>query len=206
MTRIDEYMMQLARKRPVFHSEADFQHELAWLIHEKQRNSSIRLEYPRTIDGKPAYVDILIRQANCAIELKYKTAKQRVEIEGEVFALKGQNAQDTGCYDFLKDVERLEWLVDNRIIEHGYAVFLTNDQKYWLEPQSVNTHRYNFRICSGRSLHNGNLGWREGTAPGSMRGREDHILIRGPYELQWREYSKVKGKPFKYLCVEVCQA
>ena len=34
MLDIHQIMADLAKRRPVFHSEADFQHALAWLIHE----------------------------------------------------------------------------------------------------------------------------------------------------------------------------
>ena len=36
----------LAERRPVFHSEADFQHELAWLVRERYSDVGVRLERP----------------------------------------------------------------------------------------------------------------------------------------------------------------
>ena len=38
-------MGSLAKKRPIFHSEADFQHALAWEIHKTTSGCEIRLEY-----------------------------------------------------------------------------------------------------------------------------------------------------------------
>ena len=45
MLDIPELMRELARERPLFHSEADFQHALAWRIHETISDCGIRLEY-----------------------------------------------------------------------------------------------------------------------------------------------------------------
>ena len=60
MTLDDIYclMQELSKSRPIFHSEADFQHALAWQIHETMPDSQIRLEYPFRFDGSTIYLDI----------------------------------------------------------------------------------------------------------------------------------------------------
>ena len=50
-------MAALARVRPLFHSEADFQHALAWLIHQRHSDARIRLEY-RVFGLEPVYLDL----------------------------------------------------------------------------------------------------------------------------------------------------
>ena len=67
----------LAKERPVFHSEADFQHALAWVIRERHPAIKVRLEYPVTLDGKRGHVDIWLRDADWerALELKYWRAR-----------------------------------------------------------------------------------------------------------------------------------
>lgn len=72
----------LARKRPLFHSEADFQHALAWLLHEQWPQARIRLEYPFTLNEKRCYLDVFVQQGEqqLAIELKYKTRETAVDI------------------------------------------------------------------------------------------------------------------------------
>jgi hypothetical protein len=42
-------MKTLAAHRPIFHSEADFQHEFAWQLRTMLPHVSVRLEHP--IDG-----------------------------------------------------------------------------------------------------------------------------------------------------------
>ncbi len=43
---LHKLMADLAAHRPIFHSEADFQHALAWQIHEAMPDCEIRLEWP----------------------------------------------------------------------------------------------------------------------------------------------------------------
>ena len=45
MLDIDGLMTELSRTRKVFHSEADFQHALAWQIREHMPECEIRLEF-----------------------------------------------------------------------------------------------------------------------------------------------------------------
>ena len=50
MTTIDiniihEFRKNLAKYRKIFHSEADFQHALAWQIHKEMPDCKIRLEF-----------------------------------------------------------------------------------------------------------------------------------------------------------------
>src|SRR6266567_4623533 len=64
----------LAAERPIFHSEADFQHALAWLLHQRFPHAALRLEY-RPFPDERFYLDIWvdIGTERLAIELKYPT-------------------------------------------------------------------------------------------------------------------------------------
>ena len=42
---INEILNLLSKWRPIFHSEADFQFSLAWMIKEQYPNCDIRLEF-----------------------------------------------------------------------------------------------------------------------------------------------------------------
>jgi len=100
----------LSMNRPIFHSEADFQHAFAWQVQKDFPTSSIRLERPYIIQGKQAHVDVWVSVGalNIAIELKYKTRKLHVTYENEMYRLKDQSAQDLGRYDYLVDILRVE--------------------------------------------------------------------------------------------------
>ena len=152
---INELLKDLAKNRPIFHNEQDFQFELAQKIKEyiKNENIVVRLEYfigeKKNIKNR-IYIDIMIIQKDCgeksnaiAIELKYKTKKSEGKCLKEKFALKDQGAVDWGCYYIHKDLKRIENLVygnienkeekynlDNIDVKKGFVIFLTNDDSY----------------------------------------------------------------------------
>ena len=68
-------MEQLSRERPVFHSEADFQHALAWRLHQMWPEAKVRLEFRAAQVNRRCYLDIWaeVEAQSVAIELKYKT-------------------------------------------------------------------------------------------------------------------------------------
>lgn len=113
---IDEELIKnclndLASKRPVFWSEADFQFAFAWELQNELPQASIRLERRfDSADNPPMYIDIWVENEGKVypIELKYKTSNYSDEIGGEKYLLKTQSACDTGCHDFLKDINRIE--------------------------------------------------------------------------------------------------
>lgn len=202
MTKIDieKLLHRLSNTRPVFHSEADFQHELAWLLHNEFPKSNIRLEKPYAKEnGKVEYVDIFTNLDNKKyfIELKYKTEKLKLgeEIKGEKFYLKNQGAQDCGRYDFWKDVSRIESKVAENNNSLGYVIFLTNDHSYLKEPKKT-TLTYNYRTTNGRIVAKCNLG----SLRGYNKGREKDIDIKNSYEIKWKDYG---NNGFKFLLLEI---
>ena len=54
---LDDVLRNLAARRPIFHSEADFQHALAQAIHEADPDIPIRPEY-RPFPDERLYVDV----------------------------------------------------------------------------------------------------------------------------------------------------
>ena len=198
-------LTQLADSRKVFHSEADFQHALAWHIHQTMRKSQIRLEYPVPVEHRKMYVDIYLPDEKIAIELKYVT--RRLELyNGESFALRGQRAQNQRRYDFLRDIHRLERMrSEPGLCEAGHAVLLTNDPLYWNEPGSLDTVDCAFRVHEGKVI-SGKRAWACRASSGTVKGRECPIQLAGCYRLRWQDYSCFFGKPrgkFRYLAVSV---
>lgn len=136
---INKLLEELAKERPIFHNEQDFQFELARKISEKvSENIKVRLEYfigetnqknegigetnqkNEEIGKKEKekknriYIDIMIIQGNraIAIELKYKTKISEGKCKNEVFHLKDQGAVDWGCYYIYNDLKRIATLVN----------------------------------------------------------------------------------------------
>ena len=206
MFNIEDVLNKLSKKRPVFHSEADFQHSLAWEIHEMYPDFNIRLEKREEINGEEIYLDIFIFKSNkiYALELKYKTKRLKITILNEDYHLKDQGAYDINRYDFCKDIERLEKVLEKYPDGIGFAIFLTNDDLYWRTPPNLNTADKDFRIHEGRVVK-GILKWKEGTSMGTMRGRENPIKLTGEYNIHWKDYSDLKRKngKFRYTYVKV---
>lgn len=207
MIEIADVLNELSKKRPVFHSEADFQQALAWTIHEKYSGLKIRLEKRVVLNKEEVYFDIFAFNDNktVAIEVKYKTKKLDIEVNSEQFNLKNQGAQDQGRYDFIKDISRLEKALKNCPVGTGFAIFLTNDESYWKKPAcNRNTVDKAFRIHEGVTIKD-RLSWNEETSAGTKSGRSNSIKLEGRYMLNWKNYSEVKkqnGK-FRYLLVKI---
>jgi hypothetical protein len=198
----------LSPERPIFHSEADFQHALAWRIHDDRPAAAVRLELPREVGGRRAHVDIWVVDGGerIAIELKYFTRKIDVVVSREHFQLRDQAAQDLGRYDVLRDLVRIETLVAAGEADRGYVIALTNDSSYWKGPTPLSSPNYEaFRLMEARDL-GGLLTWGPATGPGTMKGRETPIVLRDRYRCNWADYSDLASTAsymrFRYLLFE----
>jgi hypothetical protein len=179
----------------VFHSEADFQHALAWAAHLSDPSLRIRLE-TRSAPGNR--LDLLIsrpdRSENLALELKYLTAAWTGEVEHERFALLNQGAQDIRAHDAVKDIQRVERLVDGRPGWSGAVLVLSNDPSYWSRPgHSRATNADAFRLYEHQVIA-GRRSWGPHTGVGTMKRREPAIELRGNYTCRWTEYSTLPGR------------
>ena len=200
---IEDLMSRLATSRAVFHSEADFQHELAILMRLLRPDLRVRLEVPvmpRTV------VDMLVTEPSSgeriAIELKYKTAHWEGIVEGEAFRLKNHGADDLGSYDVLKDVSRIEVLIRERLVTQGMVVFVTNEPLYWKTRASGTrrTNAHEFRIHENVAPLTGVRSWGPKTG-GSSRNREAPIALAGNYSISWAPYSNVGNGRGEFRCL-----
>ena len=206
--RLEEVLARLSATRPVFHSEADFQHHLAWEMHLMDPALRIRLEV-RPDPARREQVDLLVDRPDSgmgtAIELKYLKAAWQGAVGTEDFLLLNQGAQDISRYDVVKDVARVERFVAQRTGWNGYAIVVTNDRTYWA-PRSGGplTIDHAFRIHEGAGLA-GERAWGAGAGDGTMRGRRAILGLRGEYTLNWRDYSHADGRNglFRVLVVAI---
>lgn len=210
MLDIDDLMSGLFLRRRIFHSEADFQHALAWHIHETHPDCDVRLEFNASGAGQRRLaLDIWIsaNQVHLAIELKYCTRLLSLDWLNEQFALRDQSAQDTRRYDFLKDIQRIEQVLDMREdANRGFAVLLTNDHRYWTPSTNTGAVDSAFRIHDGRRVSSGNLQWSDKAGVGTIRNREAPVQLRNSYRMRWRDYSSFgdnPGQTFRYLAIEI---
>lgn len=202
---IPELLRCMAKQRPLFHSEADMQHELAWRIRDSHENLNVRLEYPfERLSNKATpprgssnkAVDIWLQDRSSkremALELKYPTAFLSCKVYGEKFELKDQRAQDTRRYDVLKDVMRMEEFLDSeesRFTRSAAVLLLTNDSTYWKKRQQKGQNDAAFELHKDRCIPKDPLEWRLGTREGTKgKKRIDPIELRGAYTMKWEEY------------------
>jgi hypothetical protein len=107
MIALQAALARLSTTRPVFHSEADFQHALAWDLHEHYPEASVRLEFRPPLMADHVCIDLWLTGPTyiTAIELKYKTRPLQTEVNGETFQLRGIrpkiSAATTCCGTFI---------------------------------------------------------------------------------------------------------
>lgn len=182
-------MHRLALIRPIFHSEADFQLALAWQLRVEHPDAEIRLEY-RPFEGERVYIDIWIAFEGhaIAIELKYPTERLVACVGSEQFDLAKHGAQDLTRYDIVKDVSRIERVVDSKCNAAGAVIVLTNDPSFWSPAKrAIPTIDNSFRVHQGRTLA-GVCAWGAGAGPGTTKGRTARLDVRGSYEVNWQDY------------------
>lgn len=172
---INEVLDKLAKRRPLFWSEADFQFEFAWELHKMlDGKAKIYLERRFEIDNtsnnstneksnksttnrslNKLYVDIWVEYDNKTypIELKYTTKRCKIHDAENPVETKEQSARDAGCYRFLWDIKRLEdiktTLKEKEV--KGYAIMLTSDAGYY-NHSGQSTLFDNFRLTEGRTI------------------------------------------------------
>lgn len=205
---IEFCLKELAKKRKVFHSEADFQFALAWEIQSQYNDAGIRLEYPCKLreDEKESnsFIDIVIhyKGKKIPIELKYKTKEMHIVLnDDENYNLRNHAGQPQVRYDFLKDIQRIENLTQKHPnFYKGYTIWLTNNKCYW-ESNCKGGTSENFSIHNG-AVKSGKMEWCKKPASGTIKGREEPINLKGTYTINWEDYSRTDNNDkeciFKY--------
>src|SRR5215212_1028976 len=184
----------LARDRPVFHSEADFQLALAWKIQQSRADLRIRLE---TRPRPGVRLDLVVADpldgSALAVELKYLTDRWEGEVSGESYRLLRQAAQDIRAYDVVKDIERVELLIASGYATAALVLVLANDPSYWRAPDHGRpTNADAFRLHEG-GLLTASRRWGPLTGAGTSKGRTEALNLAGEYTLRWQDYSLLNG-------------
>lgn len=151
---LNDTIQALAKQNKIYSNESQFQFDLAWELRGKGFQvelealsvSQAAAKQLSKEERKKAYTDIIVKDGDgyIAIELKYKTPETKdimcYDINGVKTYLFSQGAENLGSYLYWKDVERLEKLVNGHVplnfgvekkVVKGYAVLLTNAEKYW---------------------------------------------------------------------------
>lgn len=188
-------LSRLKEKRFAFHSEADFQFQLAWTIKELYLDrADILLEAPNILNGKKAFIDIVVMLDNnkiIPIELKYKTKKSSFESNKNKFNLGNQSAHDLGNFDYLTDIERIEtYRSQNYGFSEGYAIMITNDPLY---TKITNSDTKNKEFSIGhKEIKKGLMTWRDDSSIYKDNHRKPSIELKSEYEMNWSIFGSHK--------------
>jgi hypothetical protein len=197
---IENTLNELSQKRPIFRSEKDLQQGLFnWIQRDYKRCKKNIVTY-----GVKADLWLEDYNREIFIQLRHKTRKLSVNIDGSAFSLKTHGAQDQGRYDFFKDVQGLQYLCNNKLDKLGYSILLTNDHLYWEQPNKEDTVDKDFLLFDGRNA-TGKLAWTNEASHGTKSGREKQIELKQNYKLKWGNYSRfpIQDTEFRYLIVKV---
>lgn len=200
---IPTLLKNLAKRRPVFHFEADFQLTLAQYLRETYPHFQVYLEYPLNLPNGDHNCDIVLLQDNkfmMAIELKYLVKELKYENKGELFMLKEHGAQNFGRRDILRDVEHMEYFLEKNPKAQASVIVVTNQHIYW-KGSRKGTADEEFDIRNG-TIVTGKRDWKKGTR---NHKEGSHVDISGKYRMKWRDYSQIDRKfgLFLYLHIPV---
>lgn len=211
-------MASLAMRRPVFHSEADFQHELAMEV--SRTGFSVRLETPHTLNlngaGIPVELDLLFlnpqTKHKIALEIKYVKSGVTVVHDGENFDLKNTWGTNLPRFDCLADFQRVGKLKASGAVDFAFTIFLTNSASAWVDNVGNSTiMARQFSIHEGRLINPGAfLNWvpaNPGRGSVSVRRLFPYAPISIPQAAicTWADYSdfQIPNGRFRYLLLEV---
>lgn len=200
---IIDIICTLAKVRKLFWSEDDFKFAFATEIQLKfGKLAEVRLEKRYKDDrGKNSYTDIVVRMngKNYPIELKYKTVKgsymdtiSKSNTKGEVVELMTHSAVDLGCYAYLKDIERLEYLANtDDDFERGFAIILTSESLYYRNTDKPSVYD-SFKIYEDRKV-SGHLDWDlsrypKGKIPSWVK-THPALVLNNQYVMKWADYG-----------------
>lgn len=164
------------------------------------------LEYIEIWKNK-MFLDIVVEKDGVfvPVELKYSTDTVSMEITrfGEVIKdediIKHQGATNLVCYNFWKDVKRLE-LVKKRFpkVKNGIALILTNNASFKNTPNE-NAGYAPFSLADGR--HDSKKYWGDSIAEKIKEGYPDFDLNKS-YTTNWHDIT-LDGESFFYNLVEI---
>lgn len=141
-------------------------------------------------DVNNIYIDIVLEKQGLyyPLEIKFKTKSQVLphKIFGEEMNVHlGQHgAQNIGCYDFWKDVKRIELFEEIfPKVRRGVVLFVSNDPSYQKPPLNNETGYAQFSIYEGHQIQSGTtLNWNGN--PAIAEGRPE-ITTRCSYVISW---------------------
>jgi hypothetical protein len=164
---IREISIALGQRNDYFIRERDIQLYLANYFINSGLFDNVFIEYhvPSNLvndypwsDKNKIFIDIVLEKDEkfYPIEIKYKTTAQILPFlvfgQNVNVSLGDQSAKNIGCYDFWKDVKRIELITETfNLNDFGLVLFITNDSSYFVHP-SPKVQYGPFSIHEGRQV------------------------------------------------------
>jgi hypothetical protein len=198
----------LAARQEYFTREQDIQIYLAKYFESSNFFERVFFEYhiPSSSinqypwhDSNNIYIDLVLLKDGhyYPVEIKYKTMSQQIPLTvfGTVaqITLGHHGAQNIGCYDFWKDIKRIE-LFQERFpnVEQGIMIFVTNDESYSQPPLRANTGYAQFSIHEGRVVNmSETLNWNRIL---TISANRPPITLSHAYNLTWNNLNLQQHK------------
>jgi hypothetical protein len=196
---IDMIEQEMLNRTSYFTREQDIQIALAHMFETSSAFDRVFVEqlipagmipnYPWTDDNN-IYIDLVILKDGFyyPIEIKFKTKSQQIPLSvlgnDELMTLGHHGAQNIGCYDFWKDVKRLElYEASFPQVVQGIMLFVTNDETYLQPPLNMNTGYAQFSIHEGKTAaQQETLNWNRTL---SISRNRPHIQLNRDYHVSW---------------------
>ena len=214
---LTDIIKEFAHKDVIFRNEAQFQFDLAWKMREKLTEANvefaIHLEMQLSQEVANEYTDIVIEIGDelIPIELKYKLADKRVKYvaDNDEIITQVQSAPDYGCYDYWKDVYRIEKNLGHKYkgkcVKKGFAIIIANYHLYW-DKSNRQTSKW-----QGLCIEDNTKSCEIYDGLSSCRERNEPIKLTGKYDIKWENYTTsyrevVNGRtehPFRYLILSI---
>lgn len=198
-------------------NERDFQMQLAVALRQSCHYDDVDVEYfiPNSAAVSHGYewdsdlrLDIVVRCGDtfAVVELKYPTKRIVTDITRfntllpGVEIVKNQGAQDIVCYNFWKDVRRIEIIrtLFPDTVAGGVAVMLTNEPYYTRGPRQGTIYDA-FSIADGRQNVHGAMRWTRATPTSN---RFPAFTLTGDYAVAWHPVT-IDSHRFFYTLITV---
>lgn len=198
---LEQITLAIEQRREYFLREKDIQLYLANHFNNSKLFDKVFMEYhvPSKLikeypwkDKNKIYIDIVLSKDKeyYPIEIKYKTRKQLLTYN--VFGQKNNNvflghhgAKNIGCYDFWKDIVRIE-LFERTFpaVRRGVVLFVSNDITYQKEARNLKVGYANFSAYNGRIIPaNEILKW---NGKGEVAKGRPNIPTFYSYSINWK--------------------
>jgi len=240
MSNVEELLKNaltnMADKGMIFSKEIQFQFALATELKEID-GATVLLENLSVLKDEDrkeikVYTDLVLQIDGFVypIELKYKTADRKVTYknDGNYIYTFNQGAVESGSYDFIKDINRIELLLDSNPdasdytalgkkpkFKGGFTILLTNYSKYY-ETREQPFYWENYHLSNKKEIRVKKLSWKN-TDKVSKKAFENRLIknlgieratnpitLKHTYKIQWEDYNpkgwaeEIKGKKHNF--------